>query len=203
MIAPIKRKRLFFPRKLINEIVLWISGIHSPTGTVKCKNTMEPGEDGSLQLDVNMEAVRKECMTAVDERPITTAERDRFDMHLRGKIDGTSLIMKGAHVSVSDEWVENKCREFAGDSSKGPDGEVQTPEDHSDQDADDYQDGATWTWQRTTQAGGSGAGLIITPYCEIEEDTGYHFFARVKLTFDQSGALVSAEALPGRKLIQA
>ena len=56
---------------------------------------------------------------------------------------------------------------------------------------------------RTTQAGGSGAGLIITPYCEIEEDTGYHFFARVKLTFDQSGALVSAEALPGRKLIQA
>ena len=73
-----------------------------------------------------------------------------------------------------------------------------TPVDHSDTNADDDQDGSTWTW-----AAGGDNGIVITPYCEIEEDGGFHYFGRVQLTFSKSGLLVSAQKLAGRKEITA
>ena len=73
-----------------------------------------------------------------------------------------------------------------------------TPVDHSDTNADDDQGGSTWTWD----AGGYN-GLVVTPYCEIGEDDGWHYFGRVKLTFSKSGLLVSAQKLAGRKEITA
>ena len=76
--------------------------------------------------------------------------------------------------------------------------EAGTPDGHSDTNADDDQDGSTWTWT----AGGAN-GLVITPYCEIEEDGGFHYFGRVQLTFSKSGLLVSAQKLAGRKEITA
>lgn len=72
-----------------------------------------------------------------------------------------------------------------------------TPVDHSDTNADDDQDGSTWTWTPGNN------GLVITPYCEIEEDGGFHYFGRVQLTFSKSGLLVSAQKLAGRKEITA
>ena len=117
-----RRRVLSFPKKWANAVVRWIAGIHSPSGTIRVKNTMSPGEDGSLQLDVDVDAVAKETLARVDTRPITQKERDRFDTHLRGKIDGNSITMKGAHIGVSDEWVENKCREYAKENpGEGPD----------------------------------------------------------------------------------
>lgn len=73
-----------------------------------------------------------------------------------------------------------------------------TPADHSDANADDDQDGSTWTW-----AAGGDNGLVVTPYCEVEEDGGFHYFGRVQLTFSKSGLLVSAQKLAGRKEITA
>jgi len=72
-----------------------------------------------------------------------------------------------------------------------------TPEDHADGNADDDQGGTTWTW-----AADGGNGLIITPYCEIENDQGWHYFGRCKLTYSKNGLLVKAEGLDGRKEIQ-
>ena len=72
-----------------------------------------------------------------------------------------------------------------------------TPVDHSDQNADDDQDGSTWTWTPGDN------GLVVTPYCEVEEDGGFHYFGRVQLTFSKSGLLVSAQKLAGRKEITA
>lgn len=75
--------------------------------------------------------------------------------------------------------------------------EVGTPADHSDTNADDDQDGSTWTWTPGNN------GLVITPYCEIEEDGGFHYFGRVQLTFSKDGLLVSAQKLAGRREITA
>lgn len=72
-----------------------------------------------------------------------------------------------------------------------------TPVDHSDTNADDDQDGSTWTWTPGNN------GLVITPYCEVEEDGGFHYFGRVQLTFSKSGLLVSAQKLAGRREITA
>ena len=72
-----------------------------------------------------------------------------------------------------------------------------TPVDHSDTNADDNQDGSTWTWTPGNN------GLVITPYCEIVEDGGFHYFGRVQLTFSKDGLLVRAEKLAGRKEITA
>lgn len=72
-----------------------------------------------------------------------------------------------------------------------------TPADHSDANADDDQDGSTWTWTPGDN------GLVITPYCEVEEDGGFHYFGRVQLTFSKSGLLVSAQKLAGRREITA
>lgn len=76
--------------------------------------------------------------------------------------------------------------------------EVGTPVDHSDTNADDDQGGSIWTW-----AAGGDNGIVITPYCEIEEDGGFHYFGRVQLTFSKDGLLVRAEKLAGRREITA
>lgn len=78
-----------------------------------------------------------------------------------------------------------------------PDKDTGTPVDHSDTNADDDQDGSTWTWTPGNN------GLVITPYCEIEEDGGFHYFGRVQLTFSKDGLLVRAEKLAGRREITA
>jgi len=113
MITLFKRRGriLFFPKKWANAVVRWIAGVHSPTGTIMVKNTMSPGDDGSLELDVNMDAVAAETARRMDARPMTQDERSRFEAHLRGRVDGNSITMKGAHIGVSDEWVEGKVRE--------------------------------------------------------------------------------------------
>lgn len=72
-----------------------------------------------------------------------------------------------------------------------------TPADHSDTNADDDQGGSTWTW-----AAGGDNGLVITPYCEIYDDQGWHYFGRAKFTYSKDGLLVAAEGLDGRREIR-
>ena len=79
-----------------------------------------------------------------------------------------------------------------------PDKDTGTPVDHSDTNADDDQDGSTWTW-----AAGGDNGIVVTPYCEIYDDQGWHYFGRAKLTYSKDGLLVAAEGLAGRKEIEA
>lgn len=73
-----------------------------------------------------------------------------------------------------------------------------TPEDKSDANSDDDEDGNVWTWT----AGGEN-GLIITPYCEIEQENGWHYFGRAEFKYSKDGLLVAAKGLSGRKEIQA
>lgn len=59
MICAFDKNPLLFPKNWANEIVKWISGIHSPTGLIKLKNTLSPGEK-SMSIDIDMENLLKE-----------------------------------------------------------------------------------------------------------------------------------------------
>ena len=47
--------RGLIPRDLINSIVEWVRGVHSPNGTLRIKNTLSPTESGSVAIDVDVE----------------------------------------------------------------------------------------------------------------------------------------------------
>ena len=96
--------------------------------------------------------------------------------------------------------MEIGLRKDYADHMKIPQYVLGTAEDKSDTNADDDQQGSTWTW---THDNADGKGLVITPYCECEEDNGWHYFGRVKLTFSKSGLLMKAEDLAERKEIEA
>lgn len=107
------------------------------------------------------------------------------------------LITDGATLEVDRNNPEGTELKINKSGLGIPDKDTGTPVDHSDTNADDDQDGSTWTW-----AVGDN-GLVITPYCEIEEDGGFHYFGRVQLTFSKDGLLVRAEKLAGRREITA
>ena len=52
-----RKKILFFKTAWANEVTKWISQIKSPKGTIVVKNTLNPTDDGSLQIDVNLKVV--------------------------------------------------------------------------------------------------------------------------------------------------
>ena len=119
-------KILFFPKKWGNSIVRWIAGVHSPTGTIKVKNTMSPRDDGSLALDVNIDAVSEELLERMENRALTRQECNRISQHIRGIVDGSSIIMGGGHISVDGNWVDNRIKEFMQSSADGPTSEYVT-----------------------------------------------------------------------------
>lgn len=73
MITNFKNKKvlLFFPVPWANSIVDWITGIHSPNGTIIVKNTNNPNEKGSLALDVDVEAIAKRVAEIITEKTAT------------------------------------------------------------------------------------------------------------------------------------
>ena len=51
------RRRGLVPRDVFNSIVAWIRGVQSPSGTLHIKNTLSPSENGSIEIDVDLEHV--------------------------------------------------------------------------------------------------------------------------------------------------
>ena len=121
-----RKRLLFFPKSLVNSIVRWIAGVHSPSGTIKIGNTMNPSDESSIALDVNVEAVTHEVLEKFETRPVTNEECKRMKQHLRGMVDGSSVQMSDGHVSVNGEWVDNRIREYNKQDKDG-DGEPQNP----------------------------------------------------------------------------
>lgn len=101
------RKLLHFPKKWANEIVTWLSGIHSPDGTIDVRNTLAPTGDGSLQLAVNLAVVYAEIVKRLDRRTLTKTDIEKFRLALFALIDGVSIVRKGEMFGVSAEWVKN------------------------------------------------------------------------------------------------
>ena len=197
------RKRLFgFPKKWANSVTRWISGVHSPSGTIHVKNTMEPGDDGSIALDVNVGAVAHEVLERFETRPVTKEERKRLTHHLRGMVDGNSVQMIDGHIGVNGEWVDNRINEAirptADDDGTG------TPANHSDPGTVPVQDGDDqnpWSW-----SSGEANGLVMDAYALVTKpsaSSSYHDLRRVRMTFAANGRLVSAEMQPDGLRIRA
>ena len=72
------------------------------------------------------------------------------------------------------------------------------PLDKTDTGADDDTDGDTWTWKS-----GGANGLKMDAYFCIVEEEGWHYFQRVRLDISKDGLIVKAEALDGRREIEA
>ena len=105
MIRELKERRLFAPMRLINSIVRWVLGVHSPTGTVRVRNTACPSGGRSLALDVDMEAVFADVERRLDGRGLSAAQRARIRDVVRANIDGTSLVWTDAGAAVNEAWL--------------------------------------------------------------------------------------------------
>lgn len=102
-------RRLFAAvKKRVNEIALWISGVHSPDGSIKVDNTLEPKDSGSLALSVNLEGILPTLRARLES---TRDDLDRSRIALAALTDGTSLVRNGDHYGVNAEWVRNLSRE--------------------------------------------------------------------------------------------
>ena len=74
----------------------------------------------------------------------------------------------------------------------------ESPLDKTDTGTDDDNDGETWTWKS-----GGANGLKMDAYFCIVEEEGWHYFQRVRLDISKDGLIVKAEALDGRREIEA
>lgn len=113
-----KKRILFFPVGFANSVARWILGVHSPSGTIAIKNTATPGDNGSLAIDVNVDALRRIITGAIDDHDVTEREIKRTKDIVHGAIDGTSLIMGGEHISVSMDWLQQNILKFIGDDTE-------------------------------------------------------------------------------------
>jgi len=103
MIKEFLKKQLFFPRNWANAVARWISGVNSPDGSIIVKNTLNPGQDGSLELKVNLDRIVSE----VAKRYNLEGQIDRNTVRdtVWDMVDGASVIVDGRRISVNKEWI--------------------------------------------------------------------------------------------------
>ena len=100
------RKRiLFFPTAWANSVSRWLLGVHSSDGSLTIKNTANPGEDGSIDLCVNFEAVYRRVRELFDTSDMSDGERERVKEIIHGMIDGISIKLNGSHIGVDIDWL--------------------------------------------------------------------------------------------------
>ena len=94
--------RLFSPRRLINSLVRWVLGVHSPEGTIKIQNTATPDEK-SIALDVDMAAI----IAKMNERNVGMTDAQRQDSAdiMRAHLDGTSLVWTNEVATINKDWL--------------------------------------------------------------------------------------------------
>ena len=189
------RGRIFwFPKAWANSVARWICGVFSPSGTIQVTNNLSPDGEGSLALDVNVNAVAKQIAEMRDDREITQGRIESMKHIVRGMLDGNSLKSDGEHIHVDADWVAKIAAQTANDSSA----DTSTPTDRTDTNADDGTDAGTpWSWTSGTNR------LKFDCYCEIEknDNLGIHYLRRCTLTFDKSGRLTSAALCSGHKIL--
>lgn len=100
------RRRLFFPRALVNAIVRWILGVHSPTGTIRIANTATPDAGRSVALDVDMDAVMSACDKRAERRGLSKPQREAVRDTMRAHLDGNSLVWGEGVAQVNTEWLD-------------------------------------------------------------------------------------------------
>lgn len=103
MIHLFEKSRLMFPRRWANSVAAWISGITSPSGTIKIQNNLSPESGPSATFDVNLEELAKKLKPYLDEAYV------RKD-GLRSVTDETSIAVTNGLISVRSEYVRRIAR---------------------------------------------------------------------------------------------
>lgn len=104
MIKEFSKKVLFVPRSWLNAVTRWIQGVYSPDGSIIVKNTLNPGQDGSLEIKVNLDRI----ISAVAQRFGLESQLDRNNVRdiVWDMVDGASVIVDGRRISVNKEWLD-------------------------------------------------------------------------------------------------
>lgn len=98
MIHEFTKNVLMFPRQWANSIVRWISGIHSPTDTIRIGNDMSPSEGRSMTLDVNVEVLYKLIKERIDNDFVAKNALDKI-------VDKTTIAYSNGVLSVSSDLI--------------------------------------------------------------------------------------------------
>lgn len=66
MLTKLKKTKLFLSKDWANSIINWLTGLVSPSGTIKIQNTANPGEDGGCQIDVNIPLLYQQLRSYIE-----------------------------------------------------------------------------------------------------------------------------------------
>lgn len=182
------RRRLFSPRRLINEIVRWILGIYSPTGTIRIGNTAHPGEDRSMSLDVDIGTVAGRVAERVGNRPFTADQRNEVCDVVRSHVDDVSLVWRDGGLAVNEEWVAEQIPE----QQSVPSDEIGTPVSAGSFPTNEVTQAASTLW---TAGGANGATLLLLYKGTYNANTGIHGTYVAKLTVSKDGLITKIEAV--------
>lgn len=187
--------RLFYPRRLINSLVRWVLGVHSPEGTIKIQNTASPDEK-SLALDVDMSAILSSIQT--HNVGMTSAQRQDAKDIMRAHLDGTSLIWTDEVATINKDWLS---RQIAAENAQveSDSDEVETtsytdlPSGQStSQSASSYntKDGTTGAPDKTTQ---QGLTMYVLSRVSDKGVEGIMFFRKLTISCDGRITGIGAE----------
>ena len=94
----------FFPTRWANAVTQWLTGLHSPTGTIKISNTTQPTESGSCSIDVDIDALYQAIR---DRLARDFVPRDGFSDELRKNV-GSSLNVSCGRLEVSEGYFQDR-----------------------------------------------------------------------------------------------
>lgn len=104
-----KGRLLGVPRTWLNSLVAWVSGIHSPSGTINVLNTLDPSIEKSLGLDVNVDVVAGLISRRIFGEGERSLSREDVRDIVWSMLDGASLMDNGRRIAVSTEWLKRFC----------------------------------------------------------------------------------------------
>ena len=150
-----KKPRVFFPTGWANAVVRWIQGIHSESGTIKTRNTINP-TDKSASLDVDIPVLVEKSKELLLKSFVGRGDETAIDCE--------SLIVKDGKFAVSEAWLDGRKKKKTDDdgteSKSDDDGEGNGDEENESESGD----GCSCLYPFKTEkfTNGSGvAGFII------------------------------------------
>ena len=188
MIKELTRKTLFAPRRLINEMVRWILGVHSSEGTIRVANTATPGEERSLDLNVDVDAMKGCSDEWAASRGLSDPQREETANVMRQHLDGVTLVWQNDLASVNADWLDARLENLKSDEVDD-DTDTTTPTDLGEYPANRVTQTAETLWDRSTAT----AGAAVRVAYKVEYSGSTRMIYAAKLVFDKSGRLSKIE----------
>ena len=127
----------FSPTVWANSVVRWIQGIHSKSGTIKTRNTINP-TDESASLDVDIPVLVEKSKELLLKSFVGRGDETAIDCE--------SLIVKGGKFAVSEAWLDGKKKKKTEDdgteSESDDDGEG-----NGEVESDGSEDNTDYPWK--------------------------------------------------------